>query len=168
MKKTTTDMIGRIMIVCMLVVYMTGQLAVNSTVAPSSWDTYCRSWPGQRFPPQGDKVKQHLFGSAGLHPTYKSSQTIASEFICSSYLSVWHISSGSISEKRGVEWAASACLRMRCTHPTAMTPVFVLLPVSCPLMCDQPYLASLQSVTLYWPGVTWETFLSVYFKLTNM
>lgn len=67
------------------------------------------------------------------------------------------------------ESASSLCWLLRCTHWTAVTPVFVLLPVSCSLTRDRAYLGSLRLFTLEWTGVTWEwdSFRCIL-KLTNM
>lgn len=67
------------------------------------------------------------------------------------------------------ESASSLCWLPRRTRSTAATSVFVLLPVSCSVMCDQLNLASLRLFTLDWSGVTWEReSLLCILKLTNM
>lgn len=67
------------------------------------------------------------------------------------------------------ESAFSLCWLLRCTHWTAVTPVFMLLPVSCALMCDRAHLARLHLFTLEWTGVTWEwDSFQCILKLTNM
>lgn len=67
------------------------------------------------------------------------------------------------------ESASSLCGLLRCAHWTAVTPVFVPLPVSCSLTCDRAYLVSLHLFPLGWTGVTWEpdSFRCIL-KWTNM